>query len=84
MNELDNLLKTLRAEEPRPKDINRWKRAIQMLSYSRQSRWIELVAAMLVGIIIGGTLFKQKPVEENLSENATTEPIVTGKQWLLS
>lgn len=77
MNELDDLLKTLRAEKPRAQEIARWKLAVANIRQRKASRWVELVAAMLVGVLIGSTVFNKPADEENLSDHATYERVIT-------
>lgn len=77
MNELDDLLKSLRAEEPKPQDIQKWKKTAQMIKPHFKRRWVELAVAMLVGILIGSTVFKSKLTDENYTDDATVEHILT-------
>lgn len=77
MSELDDLLKSLREEQPRPADIARWKLALRQMHQRQPSRWVELVAAMLVGVVIGGTLFHKEANDEISNDHATIERVIT-------
>lgn len=77
MNELDNLLKSLRKEQASAKDIAQWKLAVAQIGRRETSRWIELVAAVLVGVLIGSTMFHKQSSEENFAKDATIERVIT-------
>lgn len=77
MNEWDDLLKSLRSEQPRPSDIARWKAAVRRFHQHPSTRWLELVAATLVGVLIGGATFRTSPNDEIVGANATVEHVVT-------
>lgn len=77
MNELDDLLKSLRAERPRPMEIARWKSAVIRIHGHKAGRWVELIAAMMVGVLIGSTVFNKPSDEQKLSDDATYERVVT-------
>lgn len=88
-NELDRLLKPLQAAAPNDLQMQRWKSAIQannrksgnVYSTSRTKWVIQLIAAMFVGIVIGGMVFKsnnsatqQSPIVAQISlDDATFE-----------
>lgn len=77
MSELDDLLKSLRAERPRLADVARWKSAVAGIRSRKASRWVELVAAVLVGVLIGSTVFNRTPEEESVVNHATFERVIT-------
>ena len=65
-NELDQLLKPLKSTSPNDLQMQKWKSAIQannrksgkVYSTSRTKWAFQLVAAMLVGVVIGAVAFK--------------------------
>ncbi len=77
MSELDDLIKSLRAEEPYSQDIIHWKQALKRSHRHDAARWVELIAAMLVGLVIGGALFYKPTSEENVMASATIEHVIT-------
>jgi hypothetical protein len=77
MNELDELLKSLRAEKPQPAEIARWKSAVMQVRQRPSWRWFELVVAMLVGVVIGSTVVHKSSDEENVVQHATVERVIT-------
>lgn len=86
-DELDTLLKPLRELKPSTSQVHAWKRAIDSETQNKvfkitKSRMVfQLVAAMLLGILIGGALVKQigksggefEVVAQNSYSNATFE-----------
>jgi len=84
---LDQLLSSYREEPVSDLQIQKWKKAVRSQVPHRQRRswqWAQLVAAGLVGFIVGSLFFhsraNQIPVADGIqndTENATIEYVVT-------
>lgn len=86
-DELDALLKPLRASNPSDSQIITWKRAVEnetrikVFKITKSRMVLQMAAAMLLGILIGGALFKEmgkkngefEVVTQNFHSNATFE-----------
>lgn len=84
----DQLLQRLREEEPSVSRVDKWQKAVaheirkpQTFNRGVPRRWLELAAAVLVGVIVGGAVFShQGPrviAEDDLANIATLELVVT-------
>jgi hypothetical protein len=88
--DLEKFLKSLRQEDATKTQIDQWQKAVSkelqsqsplIRSFTRPSsrRWLELTAAMLIGVLMGSVFFNHPSgsQDENVSENATIEYVVT-------
>ena len=80
--DLDGFLHSLRSAEPVTGSVERWKSAVNAelmrAPARRSSRWLELGAAVAVGILIGAFAFKSREsAQENYASDATIEYVVT-------
>lgn len=78
--ELKELFKSMKYNEPTPLEIARWKRVVRNTINSRSpGEWTRLAVACLVGVLIGATLFRgSEPkfeAKKNLDEDATIESV---------
>ena len=87
----DKLIEKLRKEEPSQFQMQKWKRAVaqadQVLKPKVQKEssyyWMQMVAAVFVGVLIGGVLFGQPELmdseknQEIAYEDATIEVVYT-------
>jgi hypothetical protein len=80
-DELERILRALRRENPSNIDIAKWKAAVAgelPRSRAQTKRWLELVAAMVVGLTIGAAVFHSATgPQENIADSATVEFVVT-------
>lgn len=70
-NDLDILLAEFRGKQPGDLRARKWKNAVQAeLKKSQPVKanraWLQLIAAMVVGFIIGGMYFQNKNTESDL------------------
>lgn len=69
-NEIDELLKPLRGIAPNDLQLRRWQAAVQaekrgsLLTLSATRMWLQTVAAMVLGILIGGALMSSMNEEK--------------------
>lgn len=79
MNDQDfkNLFKSMQHGEPSTIQIEHWKNVVQAIVRNRsRGEWTRLVAACLIGVIIGATAFRGHEQEaKNLNEDATIEQV---------
>ena len=83
---LEELLSQLKSERPNDFQMKRWKRATTASNPSRsfvaRLPWIQLIAATIVGVIVGGLIFggqdqaqTWQDIAENDEDYATVEYI---------
>jgi hypothetical protein len=78
-NDLDILLAEFRQKNPGELRVQKWKKAVraQVLSTARETAnqaapaaknrfWLQLIAAMVVGFIVGGVYFRDRNTESEL------------------
>lgn len=79
--ELEQFLKQLRQEAPSAQVVQGWQKAVkrELKAGSSWQKFSQIVAAAIIGFIIGAALFnEEKPAEENFVEqDATYERVVT-------
>lgn len=85
--ELNNFLASLREDQPDQLTMARWKSAVgtelsqgEKPKRSKSTRWLELTAAVLVGVAVGAAAFGHRSEtthEENSADSATIEFVVT-------
>ena len=82
---LSELFATLRHEKPEPRELERWNlavaRELRRAVVSPRRRWLDLAAAVIVGVLIGATAFGHRASEssgqQNALNHATNELVVT-------
>lgn len=91
MDEFDKFLSDSRKKEPSDFQMKKWKKAVAQANNrtiipkapTGRAYWGQMVAAVLVGVVIGGLLFgnleqtKSPEVPESSYEDATIEVIYT-------
>lgn len=89
MDEFENLIKELKKKNPTELQMQRWKKSVEqahkqsVLSKKDRFYWGQMVAAVLVGILVGGLLFgdftksESKEKSESGVQDATIEVIHT-------
>lgn len=88
-NDLDLLLSEYRSQKPSELQVQKWKSAVRReiasQKNSNKNLWMQLVAATLVGFIVGALAFKTSKQEDiifqnfaqNDENNATLEYVFT-------
>lgn len=63
-DELERLLSPLRGIEASELELARWRRALRGAYVPLRRRWAELTAAVVVGFLVGGLVFREAPPSE--------------------
>lgn len=80
MNDQDlrDLFKNMKHGEPTPLEIARWKKTVRAYLPKNRGEWTRLIAACLIGVVIGAAAFRGKnhsADQENNADDATIERI---------
>lgn len=82
--QLKALFKSIKYEAPSELEIARWRRIVRREITDRSSgEWLRLVAACLIGILVGATTFKKEHTEfaaNNIPTDATIERVYVNLQ----
>jgi len=86
--DLEILLSEIRQQNPTSLQVRKWNKAVNQEIYSQRNpskiNWGQLIAASIIGFIVGALIFKTSKIEnsfqqwsQNDSDNATIEYVLT-------